>query len=76
MTATTVEARFDDSGRITVLSFTWQGRKRPVISHGRQWQAADGRHLLVMTPGERVFELVYAAGSWRVARGPRGREAA
>ena len=74
--ATTVEARFDDTGRITVLSFTWQGRKHPVTSHGRQWEAADGRHLLVMTPGERVFELVYAAGKWRVVRGPSGPEVA
>ena len=32
--ATEVEARFGEDGRITVLSFTWRGRKWPVLSHG------------------------------------------
>ena len=34
-----VEARFAEDGTITVLSFTWRGRKRPVLNHGRQWGA-------------------------------------
>ena len=41
--ATEVEARFGVDGRINVLSFTWRGRKLPVVSEGRQWGADDAR---------------------------------
>ena len=69
---TEVEARFGDDGRITVRRFAWQRRAYLVLSHGRQWVAEDGRHLLVMTAGERVFEILYeeAAGQWVLVRGP------
>ena len=69
---TEVEARFADDGRITVRRFAWRRRAYVVVSHGRQWVAQDGQHLLVMTAGERVFEIVYdeATGQWRLARGP------
>ena len=79
MTKTTeVEARFADDGRIIVTNFAWQGRKQAVTGHGRQWDAADGRHLLVMTVGDRVFELVYdrVSGRWEVAKAPKARGAA
>ena len=67
---TEVEARFAADGRVRVLNFTWQGRKVPVTSQGRQWAAADGRHVLVTAPGERVFELVVGhAGKWEVREG-------
>jgi hypothetical protein len=67
---TEVEARFGADGKITVLSFTWQGRRLPVTGAGREWDADDGHHFLVMTAGERVFELVYesAGGVWRAAQ--------
>ena len=70
--ATEVEARFGADGRITVLSFTWRGRKRPVLSHGRQWGADDGFHFLVMTTGEQIVELVYVplSGLWHIADTP------
>jgi hypothetical protein len=70
--ATEVEARFGEDGRITILSFTWRGRKRPVLSHGRQWGAEDGFHFLVMTTGEQIVELVYVPLSslWHVAGAP------
>jgi hypothetical protein len=76
--ATQVEARFAADGGITLRRFAWQRRQYVVTSQGRQWDAADGRHLLVMTAGERVFELVYEeeAGLWRVARAPEERRAA
>ncbi len=42
-----------------VLNFTWQKRKLPVVSQGRQWEK-DGRlHTLVMSTRERVYELAY-----------------
>jgi hypothetical protein len=70
--ATEVEARFGEDGRITVLTFTWRGRKRPVVSHGRQWGADDGFHFLVMTTGDQIVELVYVplSGLWHVAATP------
>ena len=69
---TEVEARFGTDGRVTVLSFTWRGRKLPITSEGRQWGAEDGFHYLVMTTGERVFELAYEplSGLWQVVRMP------
>ena len=71
--ATAVEARFGEDGRITVLSFTWRGRKWPVLSPGRQWGADDGFHFLVMTTsGEQVVELLYVpvTGLWHIAGTP------
>ena len=67
--ATEVEARFGEDGHVTVLSFTWRGRKRPVLSQGRQWGAEDGFHYLVMTTGEQIVELVFVplSGLWHVA---------
>ena len=75
---TEVEARFGEDGRIAVRRFAWQRRQNVVLSQGRQWVAEDGRHLLVMTGGERVFELVYEAetGLWRMARAPDEKNAA
>jgi hypothetical protein len=67
---TEVEARFGADGQITVLSFTWRGRKLPVLGEGRQWGAEDGFHFLVMTTGERIFELAYhsVSGLWNVVK--------
>jgi hypothetical protein len=43
-----------------------------VTASGRQWEAPDGRHLLVMAPSEQVYELLYqpaAANSpWLLVR--------
>jgi hypothetical protein len=70
--ASEVEARFAADGTMTVLSFTWRGHKQPVVSQGRQWQADDGLHFLLMTPGEQIVELVFAraSGLWQVADRP------
>ena len=54
-----VVARFDAHGRLTPLSFTWQGRSIPVASAGRRWQDERGEHILVMIPFEQVCELVF-----------------
>ena len=75
---TEVEARFGADGKITVLSFAWRGRKLPALSDGRQWSAEDGFHFLVMTTGERIFELVYhsTSGLWEVTKAPEPRAVA
>ena len=61
-----VAARFEQDGRIFPLHFTWHGRDYPVITVGRTWQDETGRHILVMTPGDKVVELIFRAdqGRW------------
>lgn len=58
-----VEARFDEEGRLTPTSFTWQGRVQPIADVGRRWvEDEEGRlvyHVLVMTSGQEVFELCF-----------------
>jgi len=63
-----VAAQFSPDGKITPLSFSWQGRNYPVESVGRSWQDAAGQHFLVIVPGARIYELVLdlAAGRWRL----------
>jgi len=61
-----VAARFEQDGRIFPLHFTWHGRDYPVITVGRTWQDETGRHILVMTPGDQMFELIFQGqeGRW------------
>jgi len=65
-----VEARFATDGQIRVIRFSWRGSKLQVTSPGRSWGADDGLHYLVMTPGDRIFELLYepVKGLWSVVR--------
>jgi hypothetical protein len=73
-----VTARFDEQGKITPVRFTWKGSVYLVESTGRRWQAEDGLHILVMVPGERVFELLFHAEEtrWYLGRGGTNRMAA
>jgi hypothetical protein len=54
-----VTARFEGNGEIMPESFRWQGSEYPVISTGRRWFDEKGHHVLVMIPGDQVFELVF-----------------
>jgi hypothetical protein len=56
-----VVARYDALGRITPLSFTWQGQTFPVESTGRRWEDERGEHILVMIPVERICELIFVS---------------
>jgi hypothetical protein len=68
---TEVEVRVDVDGRATPLTFTWRGQHVRVIGAGRRWVDDDGEHILVMTPGERVFELLRSPdGRWGIVRAP------
>jgi len=60
-----VMARFDAEGQLLPLSFSWQGQSYAVNSTGRRWQDDAGQHILVMVPGDRVFELAYAPAEMR-----------
>lgn len=66
--ATEVKASFDQDGKVQVLSFSWGGSELGVTARGRTWMDDDGRHVLVMVSGERVFELVLRRSdlTWRV----------
>jgi hypothetical protein len=58
-----VTAHFDTEGNIRPLEFTWNGQTYPIESTGRNWDDLDGRHILVMIPGGRVFELNFSPNS-------------
>jgi hypothetical protein len=67
-----VEARFLLSGEIQPQAFRWQGHRHPVISVGRHWTEGPEQRFLVMTSGERVFELAFLPDppAWRLRRAP------
>lgn len=54
-----VTARFDKNGKVYPLYLVWKGHRYTVDNTGRQWQAQDGLHALVMTPAGRMFELLF-----------------
>lgn len=66
-----VTARFDPQGKFTPLSFVWNQRTYRVDSIGRRWDGKDGKHILVMTPGNRAHHLLFATdkGKWYIVRG-------
>jgi len=65
-----VLANFDLQGVVTPQRFTFHEVEYRVVSVGRRWIDEDGQHILVMVPGERVFELVFLPGSgtWSLRR--------
>jgi hypothetical protein len=70
-----VSAKFGIDGKITPYSFTWQGKNYQVASTGRNWKDDSGTHILVMTPGDRVFELIFCTDpvGWFLRRLDGGR---
>ena len=72
MEAIEVTAEFDRKGRVTPLSFKWRDRLYTVTSTGRQWEAEDGHHVLVMAAGDKVFHLCFARkeGCWYLLQPP------
>ncbi len=71
MDAIEVTVRFDTQGKIFPLNFIWKRRTYRVDAIGRQWEARDGQHILVMTPGNRAHHLLFLAekGIWYRVRG-------
>lgn len=60
-----VTARFGAQGRIIPISFTLGGQTYSVDSIGRRWLDDEGQHILVMVPGDRVFELIFESEQMR-----------
>jgi hypothetical protein len=65
MDAIDVTVRFDEQGKATPLQFSWKGQDYRVDSTGRRWEDEKGQHILIMVPGGRVFEMLFAAGDRR-----------
>lgn len=61
-----VNADFEPKGKIHPRAFVYQGRTIPVDSIGRQWQAGDERHVLVMDSNLQHYHLVFQPepGEW------------
>ncbi len=70
MEAVEVTARFDPQGEITPLSFIMNQKTMPVTGIGRRWADPQGMHILVMVPGEQIYELLFANAQtcWYVSR--------
>ncbi len=70
---TRVSAQWEPAGRFIPRRFVWQDQEYLVESTGRQWEDADGLHILCMVPGGAVFDLIFRlqpAGWW--LRSPSG----
>lgn len=59
-----VECRFNEDGSVQVKKVQLNGRWLPV-GQGRQWVDENGRHILIMLPGDEVRELVLQPGTLR-----------
>ena len=73
-----VVVRFNEKGEVTPLNFTWNLQSYQIVSTGRQWEAEDGRHILVMSAAERIFELIFLPleGRWYLKESDAGRKMA
>ncbi len=68
-----VEAKFETDGSIRPLVFVWEDELISITSLGRQWEQDGEIHFLVMSLGERVYELAYrpSEGRWRLYPRPQ-----
>ena len=66
----TVEAHFLPDGEVQPTAFNWRGRRWRVTGLGRQWDKADGRHVLVIASDGSRFELCLTSpeSGWRLLR--------
>jgi hypothetical protein len=54
-----ITVRFDTEGNILPLNFVWRMHTYKVAAIGRYWDAADGRHILVMDPRNQTHHLIF-----------------
>ena len=63
-----VEASLTD-GKVNPQTVTWQGRQYQVIGIGRQWQEANGTHVLIELHDQSRMEVCMGANlSWQLCR--------
>jgi hypothetical protein len=65
-----VTASVDHAGQTTPVSLTWQGKDYVLTVVGRQWDAEDGRHVLVESATGDRFEIQLSREDllWRLKR--------
>lgn len=65
-----VTARFGPQGEITPLNFTINQKTTQVSGVGRSWSDPQGVHILVLVPGEQIYELLFdgAQNRWYLGR--------
>jgi hypothetical protein len=65
-----VDCLFTADGRLRIRRIEQNGRWQ-AVEQGRQWQDEQGRHVLIMRPGEPVQELLLRADllSWEMVGG-------
>lgn len=65
-----VEAHLLPDGEVQPVAFTWRGRRRQICGLGRQWDDAQGRHVLVATSDGDRFELCLTTDhrGWQLLR--------
>ena len=65
-----VDCLFGADGRLRIRRIEENGRWQ-AVEQGRQWQDEQGRHVLIMLPGQPVRELLLRADSltWEVVGG-------
>jgi hypothetical protein len=68
--AVTVDAHLLANGKVKPIAFTWRERRWQVSGLGRQWDEADGRHVLVTTSDGGRFELCLRSDQnrWQLVR--------
>ncbi len=54
-----VDTAFEPDGKMRPLAFVWNGRSMKVTDWGRQWEKEGARYFLVMTAGDRIWELCF-----------------
>lgn len=52
-----ITARFEMDGTLQPIEFSAEGRAVKVQNVGRQWETADGKHVLVMDLRGRTYHL-------------------
>lgn len=65
-----VVAAMDSDGNVSLQRLTWRGHRYRITAVGRQWDEADGRHVLVEAVDGTRFELQLRREdfAWRVTR--------
>ncbi len=65
-----VSCAINETGQINLHNLTWQGQQHTIVVVGRQWDEADGRHVLVEAGDGTRFEVQLRREdfSWRVRK--------
>lgn len=69
-----VTAALDNQGRAGLQRLTWQEQPYTIVSTGRQWDEADGRHIMAEAADGTRFEIVLQREDliWHVRKVWRG----